>query len=200
MKFRRAARSATRLTRAGAAFVAGVAICCGLNIASATAAGGPDLASDQRVHAVIEKWRCAVAAYLDRIHQLPPKLEHRYLILWSKRKPEYYVQCIFHDEDRQIYCEAASGFYAYADRIGSFATPQRLEALASLGYSTDGSKGNFSQDRVFHGTSEVAVLMIETVARVFQLSEHDILEFNAPYLSKRRANRVKPDAACALIS
>lgn len=130
---------------------------------------------------------------------MPPKLEDRYLILWSKRKPEYYVQCLFHDEDRQIYCEAASGFYRYADRVGGFATLQRIDALASLGYSTDGSKGNFSLDRDFHGAEEIATLMLATLARVFELSDRDILEFNSPHLSKHNANRVKAGSDCALV-
>ncbi len=187
-------------TRSVAAYFAIVMISCALTSTSAVATEQPVLPGGGSLEAVLDKWRCAVSAYVDKIHSLPLELDDRYLALWPKRRPEYYVQCIFHDDDRQIYCEAASGFYRYADRIASYATPQRLQALARLGFSTDGSKGNFSQDRDFHGASEVATLMIETLARVFELGERDILEFAAPRLSQHRSNRVKADAACALIS
>jgi hypothetical protein len=187
-------------TRSVVAYFAIVMISCALTGTSAVATEQPVLPSGRPLDAVLEKWRCAVSAYVEKIHSLPLELDDRYLALWPKRRPEYYVQCIFHDDDRQIYCEAASGFYRYADRIASYATPQRLQALARLGFSTDGSKGNFSQDRDFHGASEVATLMLETLASVFELGERDVLEFDAPQLSKHRSNRVKADAACALIS
>lgn len=110
------------------------------------------------------------------------------------------MQCIFQDEDRQIYCEAASGFYLYRDKIGSFATPRRLDALARLGFSTDDSKGNFSLDRPFNGSDETATLMIETLARVFDFDASDVMEYAAPLLSKRLSNGVKAGSGCAKIS
>jgi type III secretion system-like peptide-binding chaperone len=153
-----------------------------------------------QIAAYVEKWRCPVAAYLQGIYQLPPTNDDRYLILWAKRRPALYVQCIFHEDDQQIYCEAPSGFYRYADRAGSFATPARLDALAGLGFSTDGSKGNWAQDGDFHSADETAMLMLETLARVFAASGEDVLEWGAPLLSKRRSNRVKAGIACAPVS
>ena len=189
-----------RLAGFGIASVAAAAMSCFLAGASWAATDGEKLPGDQRLGALIDKWRCPVAAYLDKIHRVSQKFQDRYLILWAKRHPEFYVQCIFHDEDRQIYCEAASGFFLYADKIGNFATPQRLDALDRLGFSTDGSKGNFSQERDFHNADELAILMIETLARVFEFDTRDVLEFNAPFLSKRRSNHVKAGTACAPIS
>jgi hypothetical protein len=94
-----------------------------LQTSASPAAKKEEPAPDERaITAFIEKWRCPVAAYLRRIHQLPRTNDDRYLILWAKRRPTLYVQCIFHDDDRQIYCEAV-----------------RLDALAGLGFSTDGS-------------------------------------------------------------
>jgi hypothetical protein len=189
-----------RLAEISVATVAAAAMSCFLACASWAATEGRELPSDQRLRTLVDKWHCPVADYLERIHRVSQKLQDRYLILWAKRHPEFYVQCIFHDEDRQIYCEAASGFFLYADKIGNFATPQRLAALERLGFSTDGSKGNFSQERDFHNADELAILMIETLARVFEFDTRDVLEFNAPFLSKRRSNHVKVGTACAPIS
>lgn len=156
--------------------------------------------TDPRLDDLLATWRCPVAAYLERLHQSPTTLKHRYLILWSRPHPEFYVQCMFHDEDRQFYCEAASGFYRYKDRIGSYANPQRLEALAGLGFSTDGSKGNFIWDGPFRSVEEAATLIIATLARVYDFDSGDGLEYSAPLLAKRRSNRVKAGLACAKIS
>ena len=164
------------------------------------APGDEAVPDDQRVDAVLDQWRCPIAAYLERIRRFPEKLQDRYLILWGKRHPAFYVQCIFHDEDRQIYCEAASGFFRYADRIANFATPERVAALANLGFSTDGSKGNFSRDGDFHNADETATIMLATLARVFALGPSDALEFNAPFLSKHQSNRVKASRTCVPIS
>ena len=190
----------------GIACFAAAAISCLVPGASRAATDGREPSSDHRLDELIDRWRCPVAAYIDKVHRRSQKLDHRYLALWAKHRPDFYVQCIFHDGDRQIFCEAASGFYRYADRIGSFATAQRLDALAGLGFSTDGSRGNFSQDRDFRGAEEAAPLMIETLARVFELDIGDVLEFSAPLVTKRKAkprqiryrlpadDRAKPEA------
>jgi hypothetical protein len=196
--FRRqvAARLLARVTMVGT-----VAMALLLQTIAAPAAKKEAAAHDARqIAAFVDKWRCPVAAYLRGIHQLPPTNNDRYLILWAKGRPAFYVQCIFHDDDRQIFCEAASGFYRYPDRVGNFVTPARLEALAGLGFSTDGSKGNWAQDGDFHGGDDTATLMLETLARVFAANGDDVLEWSAPLLSKHRSNRVKAGAECAPVS
>jgi hypothetical protein len=169
-------------------------------VGGARAADRATASAEQRVTVFVEKWRCPVAAYLQGIHQRPQTNSDRYLVLWAKRRPAFYVQCIFHDDDRQIYCEAASGFYERADRVGSFATPARLDALSSLGFATDGAKGNWAQERDFHSADEIATLMLESLARVFETNADDALLYSAPLLSKRRSNRVKAGAECAPVS
>jgi hypothetical protein len=172
-----------------------------LHTSAAPAAKKQEAAPDARgIAAFVDKWRCPIAAYLQGIHRQPQTNDDRYLILWAKGRPASYVQCIFHDDDRQIFCEAASGFYEHSDRVGSFATPARLDALSGLGFSKDGSKGNWAQDRDFHSADETAILMLETLARVFAASPDDGLLWSAPLLSKHRSNRVKVGAACAPVS
>ena len=68
----------------------------------------------------------------------------RSLIVWAKDRDEYYVQCLFFDDDRQILCEGASG-YSY-DEIKRYVTATKGEVLAELGFSTDASAGNFARE------------------------------------------------------
>jgi hypothetical protein len=140
-----------------------------------------------------------VAAYLQGIHRQLQAKKDRYFVLWPKGRPAFYVHCMFHDDDREVVCEAASGFYEHADR-GSFATPARLDALGGLGFSMEGSKGNWAQDRDFHSADETATLMLETLARVFAATADDALLWSAPLLSKHRSNRVKAGAECTPVS
>jgi hypothetical protein len=158
------------------------------------AAGFTDRATSR---CALHEWRCPVAAYLDGITRSSKELKSRYLILWAKKHPEFYVQCHFFDDDRQVHCEAASGFYY--PKIAGFATAEQLEALARIGFSTDATHGNFAQERPFR-VDEVATLLIETLARVFAFNIGDALEYNAPLLSKRKTNRVRSGPECAAIS
>jgi type III secretion system-like peptide-binding chaperone len=167
--------------------------------ASAAPAAKKDAASPDahQISAFIDKWRCPVAIYLQGIHGQPQTNKDRYLVLWPKGRPAFYVQCMFHDDDQEVLCEAASGSY---ERAGSFATPARLDALAGLGFATDGSRGNWAQEHAFHSGDETATLMLETLARVFAASADDTLLWSAPLLSKHRSNRVNAGAECAPVS
>jgi hypothetical protein len=103
------------------------------------------------------------------------------------------VQCLFFDDDRQIRCEGASGYYY--DEIKGFATATKDEVLAELGFSTDASEGNFARElRVDElGTRAIAELIIELLARVFDLGTSDNLQYYAPLLSSKKGNPVIVD-------
>ena len=183
------------------AMVGPVAMALLLHTSASPAAKKEAAAPDAReIAAFVEKWRCPVATYLRGIHQLPPTNTDRYLVLWAKGRPAFYVQCLFHDDDQRVVCEAASGFYEHSDRVGSFATQGRLDAVSGLGFATDGSKGNWAQDREFHSADETATLMLETLARVFAATGDDAVLWSAPLLSKHRSNRVKAGGECAPVS
>jgi hypothetical protein len=108
---------------------------------------------------------CPIADYLAEITRKPMTPHERFLIVWAIDREEYYVQCLFFDDDRQIRCEGASGCY---DGIKGIATATKDEVLAELGFSTDASEGNFARElRVDElGTRAIAKLIIEPLARV----------------------------------
>jgi hypothetical protein len=117
----------------------------------------------------------------------------RFLIVWANGREEYYVQCHFFDDDNQIRCEGASGYYDA--EIKNFATAAKGEVLAELGFSTDASAGNFARElRVDElGTRGIAKFIIELLARVYDLRTSDSLEYTAPLLSPKKGNPVIVD-------
>jgi hypothetical protein len=116
-------------------------------------------------------YRCAVVVRLERMHARGDRSTQteRFIILESRRARQHYVQCIFTENDTEMFCEAASGFYApEASRFQL--TPQELVALKRLGFTTDGSMGNFH--RVIGTKSpadfaKVADLMLSTLYEVY---------------------------------
>jgi len=101
---------------------------------------------------------------------------------------------LFFDDDRQILCEGASGYYY--DEIKRYVTATKGEVLAELGFSTDASAGNFARDlRVDElGTRAIAKLIIELLARVYDLGISDNLKYSAPLLSSKKGNPVIVDS------
>jgi len=135
----------------------------------------------QRLDTLQSKYRCPITAYLTEIHRRPLAKKDRYLILWSAGRPEFYVQCMFFDKDREIHCEAASGYYG--EKIAGFATPTKLAALAALGFSTDASAGNFVQERPaadVEALYDIAGMLVESLVRVYDMGTADLLLHNAP--------------------
>jgi hypothetical protein len=95
--------------------------------------------------------------------------------------------------DQQIRYEGASGF-CYPE-IKGYVTATKGEILAELGFSTDASAGNFVRElRVDElGTRAIAKLIIELLARVYDLGTSDNLEYFAPLLSSKKGNPVIVD-------
>ena len=152
---------------------------------------------DRRVEAVLAKWQCPIAGYIEKIHRSPAE-KHRFLVLVTAERPELYVQCMLYDKDARIRCEAASGYYF--EKIKGFASERRLAALTRLGFSTDATHGNFSLDKPFTGADASAKLFLETMARVFDLKVRDRLRYSAPMLSNQKENVVRRGRARAAIS
>ena len=90
----------------------------------------------ERTEALLATYLCPIAEYLEEIRETPMTPHERFLIVWAKDREEFYVQCLFFDNDKQIDCEAASGYYY--DEIKGFVTAEKREALAELGFSTVG--------------------------------------------------------------
>ena len=101
-------------------------------------------------HALLEVYRCEVVHRLEQVYAAgdPASDRHRYIAISVPGRVQAYVQCMFHDHESKIYCEAASGFYY--TKQGAARTfhqpPQTIAALARLGFSTDNSVGNFKVD------------------------------------------------------
>jgi hypothetical protein len=65
----------------------------------------------KRTEALLATYLCPIADYLAEITRKPMTPHGRFLIVRAKGREEYYVQCLFFDDDRQILCESASGYY-----------------------------------------------------------------------------------------
>jgi hypothetical protein len=106
----------------------------------------------------------------------------RFLILGSRSAREHYVQCIFTDNDTEMHCEAASGFYAPKALQFHLAPPQ-MAALKRLGFSTDASMGNFQRDidtRKPADLPAVSDLMLSTLYEVYGVRGSDLQWGRAP--------------------
>jgi hypothetical protein len=79
--------------------------------------------------------------------------------------------------------------------IKGYVTATKREVLAELGFSTDASVRNFVRElRVDElGTRAIAKIIIELLARVYDLGISDNLEYCAPLLSSKKGNRVVVD-------
>lgn len=147
-------------------------------------AAGADPPLQQRLDGLQEKYRCPITEYLLAIHRRPLAQKHRFLVL-SPLLAEGYVQCLFFDKDRQIDCEAASGFYD--PEMVNVKTPAKLAALAALGFSIDASAGNFVQQRPVRSDGalyDVAGMLVETLVRVYDFAAGDVLRFKAPLVPR----------------
>jgi hypothetical protein len=103
------------------------------------------------LRALLLEYRCPVVDRLERIysHGNPSSDADRFLAITHPGHPHGYVQCMFFDNRRRLLCEASSGFY-FTPR-GHPRTfhlqPDAIAALGRLGFSTDGSQGNFRLER-----------------------------------------------------
>lgn len=163
--------------------VAGLVVAAILAMPGLAARAEP-AALQHRLDALQEKYRCPITEYLLAIRRRPLARKRRFLVL-SPLIAEGYVQCLFFDKDRQIDCEAASGYYD--PDMADVKTPAKLAALAALGFATDASAGNFVQQRPVSSDGalyDVAGMLVETLARVYDLDPDDLLRFDAPLVPR----------------
>ncbi|HLH12997.1 MAG TPA: hypothetical protein VKV77_14125 [Methylovirgula sp.] len=107
------------------------------------------VAEDDSLGAFLSAYRCPVTLRLAAIHARGDRKreDQRFLILALGQGETDYVQCEFFDKDRQMMCEAASGYY-YAPKGAPrtvYLPADSVAALAKLGFSTDDSHGNFQR-------------------------------------------------------
>ena len=133
-------------------------------------------------------YRCEVVRRLEQIHATgdPRSDRDRFLTVTLPDHLRNYVQCIFHDSNSKVYCEASSGFWL--TRKGQARTvrqpPATIAALANLGFETDDSAGNFKIDRDVGAPPDFNALA-DFILRALHDgygARHDItLSFNAPF-------------------
>jgi len=94
-----------------------------------------------------------------------PTPHDRYLIVDLQGHGEHYVQCLFYNRDRGLFCEVASG--AWERPVKQLVPPERLPSLAALGFSTNGTKRNFQRRRRVTGPESLAETA-DTIVRAFR--------------------------------
>lgn len=133
-------------------------------------------------------YRCEVVRRLEQIYATgDPKSErNRYLAVSPAKHPELYVQCIFHDVNAAIYCEAASGFYLTkpGEPRKFRASAATIAALAKLGFDTDDSAGNFKIERTVGKPADfnaLADFILRALHDGYGVRANVTLKFNAPF-------------------
>jgi hypothetical protein len=77
------------------------------------------------------------------------------------------MQCLFFDNDQQIRCEGASGFY-YPE-IKGYVTATKGEILAELGFSIDASARNFARELRVDELGTRAIAKLSSCSRAFMI-------------------------------
>jgi hypothetical protein len=135
---------------------------------------------------LLAQYRSPVVDRLEQIHRAfnTSNPQNWFLIVYFANDPNDYVQCVFDTRTRML-CEAASGFY---DNVASKPRTRWLPAdvvaaLGRLGFSTDGSSGNF---QIWFGVSDppnfdqIADFILKALYVGYGARANSKLEFNAP--------------------
>ena len=154
-----------------------------LLLAAPAAAQEPDT-----YHDLLVQYRCPVVDRLEQIYGTgdPTKSRDRFLAITVPHATQAYVQCMFHENNTKLYCEAASGYYF--DGPGAprtFHHPARvIAALGRLGFSTDDSAGNFNVDLDVSDPpnfNTLADFMLKALHDGYGARADMKLRFNAPF-------------------
>ena len=137
------------------------------------------------LRAFLTTYRCTVIERLQIIHDDRERKMDRFLVLALRFRPQNYVQCLFLDGDTRMLCEASSGFYATlpVENRRYWLRPERVAALARLGFSSDDSEGNFQKLIGFDGEPDLAAiadLILSTLYEVYGARVGSQLEWKSP--------------------
>ncbi|HZL39696.1 MAG TPA: hypothetical protein VFC45_05375 [Pseudolabrys sp.] len=106
-------------------------------------------------HDLLAAYRCEVVHRLEKVYATgnPAIDRDRFIAVTVPGHPHGYVQCIFHDHQTGVYCEASSGFYyAKKGQPRTFhQSSNAITALAKLGF--DGRQQRKFQNRYECGRS-----------------------------------------------
>lgn len=111
--------------------------------------------------AFLKAYSAPVYDALSHIYSFGMTEHERFLVLATPRHA--YVQCMLHDNDTRIYCEASSGFYKNGQPALS---KKALETIRQQGFDMNADTGNYSLDMPLHGDAglkRAASLMLKTL-------------------------------------
>jgi hypothetical protein len=133
----------------------------------------------------VETYQCSLSGLIGKILDRDKRQEHgRFIILGVRDSGADYVQCHFGERDREALCEASSGWWNKHGPQPQFTSIQ-LDALPKLGFSTDGSHGNFQDHLHFSSDGpepdEVARLMLKAVYQGYGARNGMPIEVTAPF-------------------
>ena len=97
---------------------------------------------------LVAAFRCEIVERLQQIHAGDRSTSRdRFVAVYPDGRPDAYVQCIFHDRDAGLLCEAASGFFRQKPgEAGPPAPAGDTGRLRALGFEPDPAGGNLRRD------------------------------------------------------
>jgi hypothetical protein len=141
-------------------------------------------ARDRELAALRERHFCEILFYLRAIHGHSPAPRDRFFVIDVAERPGY-VQCLFTDKDRKIFCEVASG--RYKSETTFYVAPTDIGALARLGYTLDPSNGNYQLQRGIRSEkslTRIADLLVRTLHAVYHVTPAHHLRYKAPLVKE----------------
>lgn len=171
------------------------------SVALSFCANGSATAADKGLEDFVATYQCSLAGLIAKIHEhrTKPGEKGRFIVLALPGPTASYVQCAFDRIDREGLCEAASGWWDAGSK--PHFTSANLQALAGLGFSTDGSHGNFQQQMRFLPGGpepyELARLMLSALYEGYGANKDMRIEVVAPFALR---HGFLPRQRCALIS
>jgi hypothetical protein len=142
-------------------------------------------AADDGLDDFVATYQCSLAGLIAKIHahHSKPGEKGRFVVLALPVQTGSYVQCAFDRLDHEGLCEASSGWWDTRYKL-HFSSAQ-LSALARLGFSTNGSHGNFPQQMHFPADGPdpyaLANLMLSTLYEGYGAHKEMRIEVVAPF-------------------
>jgi len=143
-------------------------------------------ATEDRIATLQAKFRCPIFKYLEAIHNYPTpeRTDNRFLIITIAHRVDerYYAQCAYDSMDARMLCELDSPFFNPS--MKKYFRGDKLKLVKSLGYRQH-RKNNYYQwhdAQTVEARYEIAGLLVETVARVFDMRANEELMYEAPLL------------------
>jgi len=160
--------------------------CSALAIAIVMSVAGSAAAKDGDLSDFVETYQCSLAGLIAKIeaHHNKPNEKGRFIVLALPGPTASYVQCAFDSRNREGLCEASSGWWNNSWERPHIGAAERA-SLARLGFSTDGSHGNFQQQMRFPPEGPepyaLATLMLSALYEVYGASKDMAIEVVAPF-------------------